>query len=304
MPDTNIEHFDRIVGCILGGAMGDAYGARYEGMQDSFEFDDGSPLSITDDTALTLATCEAIVEKEAVDPESIANRFIAWFREGNVKGIGASTYKSLSELCEGGHWALVGRKGERAAGNGAAMRIAPLAFWLDPSNPLDRRTIRDVCRITHHNDEAYAGALAVLIAIQTVCRNNWDSFGLLEPIGKALPDCLLRERIREISSKDRNSPLSELSRKYGCSGWVVESVPFALAAAERIPTVGFHDLMREIISCGGDTDTNASMAGQITGVCLGMSNLPGSWLEKIPELKNIVAIAENFANAVIRHRRS
>ena len=45
------------------------------------------------------------------------------------------------------------------------MRIAPLAFFLDPEDAGDRQLIRDVCRITHHNEEAYVGALAVVTAV-------------------------------------------------------------------------------------------------------------------------------------------
>ena len=37
------------------------------------------------------------------------------------------------------------------------MRIAPLAFVLDAGDRSHRVIIRDVCRITHHNDEAYVG---------------------------------------------------------------------------------------------------------------------------------------------------
>jgi ADP-ribosylglycohydrolase len=47
------------------------------------------------------------------------------------------------------------------------MRIAPLAFV--PS--ADRVVIRDAVRITHHNDEAYLGALAVVLAI----RGEWPA---------------------------------------------------------------------------------------------------------------------------------
>jgi ADP-ribosyl-[dinitrogen reductase] hydrolase len=154
---------DRITGCILGGAIGDAFGTSYEGQQNrSLDFSFGAQ-KISDDTQLTLATCEAIIKSHGqVDPSVIANVFARWFSESRITGIGASTYKALTELSVGGHWALVGNKGERAAGNGSAMRIAPLAFCLDPANPEDRRTIRDVSRITHHNEEAYVGALALL----------------------------------------------------------------------------------------------------------------------------------------------
>jgi len=48
------------------------------------------------------------------------------------------------------------------------MRIAPLAFVLDPLKARDRTIIRDVCRITHHNEESYVGTLAVVLAIHFV----------------------------------------------------------------------------------------------------------------------------------------
>ena len=46
------------------------------------------------------------------------------------------------------------------------MRIVPIALYLSSCTDADRQIIRDICRITHHNEEAYAGALAVVFAIQ------------------------------------------------------------------------------------------------------------------------------------------
>jgi ADP-ribosylglycohydrolase len=103
---------------------------------------------------LTLPTSEAITSTRAVDPEAIAAAMLRWYRRGQLSGLGSSTLKALRDLDAGIHWALAGQLGERAAGNGGAMRIAPLAFMLDASLPESRRTIRDVCRITHHSDEA------------------------------------------------------------------------------------------------------------------------------------------------------
>src|SRR5665213_3298616 len=102
-------------------------------MQPPFTVDLTYAWSLTDDTQLTLATCEAIVAHGRVDPECIAAEFAREFRAGMLTGLGASTYQALESLAAGGHWALVGRKGDQAAGNGAAMRIAPLAFCLDLS---------------------------------------------------------------------------------------------------------------------------------------------------------------------------
>src|SRR5882724_10445988 len=190
---------DRIKGCIVGGAIGDAFGSRYEGQQNPSIDLCADSLEISDDTQLTLATCEAIIESRfQIDPSAIASAFVRWFSESRITGIGASTYKALTELAVGGHWALVGNKGERAAGNGAAMRIAPLAFCLDPANAEDRRTIRDVSRITH-NEEAYVGALAIAISIRAAFDGRWNGEPtLLRLVIDCLPDSRVRDRIIEL----------------------------------------------------------------------------------------------------------
>src|SRR5580658_3347423 len=152
---------NRVHGCLLGGGLGDAWGGPYEGVAGPVVFEVPSRPALSDDTQLTLATCQSIIEFGRVDPENLASHLLRWFLAGRIHGIGSSTLKAMRDLAIGTNWALAGRRGEFAAGNGAAMRIAPLAFLLDPADSQDCTLIRDVCRITHHNDEAYVGAVAV-----------------------------------------------------------------------------------------------------------------------------------------------
>ncbi len=267
---------DRILGCLLGGAIGDALGYAVEG-QPGVAFREPDAFSVSDDTELTLATCEALGRAGRVIPEEIGISFREWFRAGRVTGVGASTLKALRDLSAGVHWALAGRKGDRAAGNGAAMRIAPIALIVDPLEPANRRLIRDVSRITHDNDEAYAGALAIAIAVHD--RAVFDD-NLLTRLAKELPDTRVRDGILKVA-KFKQLSLQEVASLHGNSGYVAESVPFALCAAQRPGS--FEAVVKEIVSSGGDTDTNASMFGQIVGARRGLKGLPERWLVKLPE---------------------
>ncbi len=287
------EH--RILGCLLGGAIGDAFGGVYENQSPPVDFTKDYDWRLSDDTQLTLATCEAIIEANGqIEPAKIAARFAVWHRAGRVTGMGASTLKALTELSAGGHWALVGRKGERAAGNGAAMRSAPLAFFLNPQNPRDKQLIRDVSRITHHHDEAYAGALAIVTAIRAAFDGAWTGEpNLLGMVIDVLPDTSVRDRLMECARLDW--PLAEVARRFGNSGYVVESVPLAIYGAQQVASLGFATLLRELAATGGDTDTIAAMAGQIAGTLLGQHGLPNEFLTRLPEQEAIFLTARALA---------
>src|SRR5262245_48794454 len=90
---------DEIFCGILGGAIGDAFGSAYEGCQPPVEISEAEEGRLSDDTQLTLATCEAISSRAgSVDPAVIAEQFAKWHRARRVTGMVASTFKALSEL--------------------------------------------------------------------------------------------------------------------------------------------------------------------------------------------------------------
>lgn len=286
---------DSVRGCLLGGAIGDALGSPYEGLPGPVEFNDDAPIVLTDDTQLTLATCVAIARAHKVDPELIAREMAAWFQQNRLTRVGSGTLKALRELSQGAHWALCGRRGEMAAGSGPAARSAPLAYWLDPADPLDRVTIRDVARITHHSDEAYAGALAVVAAVRAASRGEFPIIGEVLPL---LPDTNVRDRLAALSNLSATSSLAALAAESGSSGYVVEAVPLALCAAERMLQVPLLSIMRELISLGGDTDTIASLAGQVAGAAIGARALPHEAVSQIPGIAEVEAVAEKFVLAL------
>lgn len=293
-----MDEEDKIIGCIVGGAIGDCLGRPYENQKEVRLKEE--KWKITDDTQMTLATCEAITKSRKVDPEIIAKAFVQWHRREPFRGLGASTYKALLELSQGGHWALVGRKGEMAAGNGAAMRIAPLAFCLDVDDKQTKIVIRDVSRITHHNEEAYVGALAVVIAIRCAWKEtpNLDN-SLFSTLIDKLPDSSIRDRLIDISKLDNNLSISEIAKIYGSSGYVVETIPLVIYSLNYFQKLGFQPLLQELVTLGGDSDTIASITGQIIGSSIGFNALPKDLVNSLPTSDNIFTIAKNFAKVVI-----
>jgi len=277
--------------------VGDAMGGPFEGQRVPVQFREPNNWALSDDSQLTLATCEAIIAAKKVSPEQIADHFLQWYRAGRITGVGASTLKALRDLDAGQHWALAGAKGEMSAGNGAAMRIAPLAFYLDSEVDEDRRLIRDVCRITHHNEEAYVGALAVVTAVRSLAFDHSAPSDLLEAVISNLPDARVRNRISTLRSFDY-ATIADVAAQFGCSGYVVESVPFSLYAASSVDRYQFDEILRMVIEAGGDTDTNASMTGQIIGTWIGASHIPERLKQLLPNRSDIERIASDFASVL------
>jgi ADP-ribosylglycohydrolase len=298
MQSQSNTRLDRVRGCILGGVIGDALGGPFEGQPGPLRFQAHNEWSISDDSQLTLATCESIVEIGKVSPEHIAQRFLHWYRARRISGVGASTLKALRDLDAGVHWALAGAKGEMAAGNGAAMRIAPLAFHLDPAITDQRQIIRDVCRITHHNEESYAGALAIVVAIRSLAFDSSSPTRLLANVSGSLPDSRVRDRLGEMDQLPNEFIVADVASQFGSSGYVVESVPLALYAAQSIERVPFDVLLRTVIEAGGDTDTIASMAGQIAGAWLGASGISHNLIGSLPNAAEIERNVDEFAATV------
>ena len=290
---------DRVRGGIIGGAIGDAMGGPFEGKTGPIQIESHYDWALSDDSQVTLATCESIIESGSVLPAAIANRFLQCYRARKITSLGSSTLNALRALDVGLHWALAGAKGEMSAGNGAASRIAPIAFHLDPRNEDDRRTIRDICRITHHNEEAYVGALAVALTIRSIAFDGASPSHLFEIVPTHLPDSRVRDRILQFHELPNDRSISTVAREFGSSAYVVESVPLALYAARSIDQLPLDAVLQNAIEAGGDTDTVASITGQIAGAWIGRSQIPAEIVEPLPRAHEIENIAAQFATTVL-----
>ncbi|MEW7291741.1 ADP-ribosylglycohydrolase family protein [Aquimarina sp. 2304DJ70-9] len=294
-----ISKKERFLGSILLGAIGDAMGSAYENkikLDDNVYYPFGKPKeeipkwNITDDTQLTIATCQAFLEDINLEPNILVKYFITLFSNGKIRGIGGSTLKAFQELQAGGHWSQVGRRGEYAAGNGAAMRIAPLAFF----NHILRERIEEICSITHKNTEAYVGALSIVLSIKHIINQNWkDDISLMKLIMNDLPDSKVRDRIIELNNLSKTISIIEVANQFGNDGYVVNSVPLAIFSANKIKERSIDSIFDELIQSKGDTDTNCSMTGHIVGAYIGINCVPQHLLNQLEMLAEYDWVSKN-----------
>ncbi len=286
---------DRCAGCLLGLAIGDALGMPFEGMPAHrirqqygvvTDFLAGRELAAgqyTDDTKMMLCIAESIVERGRVDAEDIARRFVDWYDGGDLRGIGHTCLESILKLKSGVGWRQSGRQGNWAAGNGTAMRIAPVGIF----DCHDLQRLRDDCWATsistHNNSEAVAGATAVAYAIARLLTEEIDPQRLLTDVVAFIGHSEVADKLQLARTLlSQHVPTGEALATLGTSGYVVETVASALYCFCRTPK-DFVSTVSSAVMGGGDTDTTAAIAGAISGACNGVSNIPSHLVEAVED---------------------
>jgi ADP-ribosyl-[dinitrogen reductase] hydrolase len=303
MDEQYTPESDQFLGCLLGLAIGDAFGMPVEGwpasaIRERFGWLDtyvprrgasGDILvaagEITDDTEMTLCHVESLVTAGGlVDPENTGMRFLRLFNSESQQFMGATTRQSLERAQESGDFQC-GLGGEYAAGNGVAMRVAPigLVHSVGRFNPeVFSREILRAGLITHSNPIAINGGLAIAYAVRLLAARQATPDVLLQEVVSFIDEDEVARQIRLASElvaqpSDRDGHLEHL-RRIGTSGYAVESVAAALYCFASFPD-DFRDAVTLAVNAGGDTDSVAAMTGAMSGAHLGARALPADLVE-------------------------
>ncbi len=189
MPPTT--RIDRVRGCLLGLAIGDALGAPLEGLGVQqirahyhlvTDYVDGArawkkkpyrwrlPGLYTDDTQQALALADVVLARGRVDVNHLAAIYLAMAQPeggyaGAHRGVGRSFRQVLAELRRG---VAPDQSGQVSAGIGAAMRIAPLALYFADDPEALYHAVMAASLMTHRDVRSITGALAVAFAVRRI----------------------------------------------------------------------------------------------------------------------------------------
>lgn len=207
-----------VVGTLLGGAVGDAMGAPFEGLWSddipspepllsSFHEYHGYPSGqYTDDTQLTIATIRSIVENGDVVIPDIARSIAELWRHHSVIGPGgACTQAAERYLATGDHHDMGAPVGQ--AGNGTAMRTAALGLWFGADRDSLVSAVADVSRLTHQDPRSVAGGVAIALAANLLASEpTIDAADLCDALASAISDinAELSDLIRALPNRMRS----------------------------------------------------------------------------------------------------
>lgn len=280
---------------IMGLVVGDALGVPFEfKKRDTFKATDmigygtynQPPGTWSDDSSLTLATLESIGRLGYIDPVDIMNNFFAWLDAGQftpygkVFDVGNGTRKAIQRYANGIEPLKCGGKSRIDNGNGALMRILPLAFC-----PCSLNDINLVSGLTHNHDISKRG-----------CRLY---IGMVEEILKDVPLYLvLSDTEVFVKEYSRIPKLWKLTRdEISSSGYVVDTLEAALWCLWHTNT--YKDCVLTAVNLGEDTDTVAAVAGGLAGIlygCGGERGIPEEWISQIPRKGWIKELCYDFEN--------
>jgi len=265
----------------------EAIRARFPGGVRDVLRQDTAESPYDDDLALTLILGEELLEAD-IDLHRLALKWADWAnRDG--RGVGVWTLRALRHIrthdappaSTGGH-----------AGNGAVSRCLPIALRMTGSLPNLVSGSYHVARLTHPDERCAWGAVAVNVAAACFLAGRRDFIGdVLEVLRNNDAPAELREAIGRVPLERREDlPINGPS-----AGYVIHAVEIALWFAYHEP-----NLERGLIwlaNAGGDTDTNAAIAGGLMGARDGEGAVPARWLEAIPDVSRIRHLAERLVGA-------
>ncbi len=288
---------DKFRGAILGCFVGDAFGAGFEGMDpDRAGFHIGNlskkfTRSYTDDTDMTLALAESLVQCGTINPEDIAKQFS--LACDLTRGYAFGTIKAVLALRAGLEWHRVARIvfENGSFGNGAAMRVSPVGiFYHDDPAALQEAAVKQA-NITHVHPLGQWGAVMQACFIGLAVNQNPKEPFKGEEVIVCLREVLWRgpieylralNMIEEILAQRERLAAGEVARSLGNGVEARFSVPSACYIAITY-SPDFCDAIRAAVSLGGDTDTIAGMVGAIVGAHAGEKGLPVEWIDQLED---------------------
>lgn len=294
MPDLS----SRAQGAFLGLAAGNALGLPFESVWPADKIwaatrgkireipETERTTAWDDETAHAMIVAQTLAETGEIDPADFARRLLVW-REENGRGMAILVEKLLDEvegevpvleaseeICErlGRNW---------SAGNGSLVRAIPVAIAARGDRTRLVRLARDAARTTHWNPLCVGSTIGLALALADALDDKpCDLPALADEVFPMEFPVLVPQAI-----SGARLPLSTFQLDGKQKGYALKALQVGLWALRTEGTV--EEILEQVILQGGDTDTNAAIAGACLGARYGVEAIPERWIEALHQPERI-----------------
>jgi len=251
--------------------IGDSLGSRVEGKPAAEiaqffpgglrDLGDGGPYHTmagqpTDDSEMAITLARIIIRERKYDGPKVLDAYRAWLTSRPVD-VGMTTERGLCGLVT-----------TESESNGSLMRVAPIGVWAAGDPALAARTARDDSMLTHANPICLEACAAYCAAIAA-------------GVGGASRDEMLEAAVQHSKGPARDAVKrgaggAKPADFFTHPGWVVLGLQNAFH--KLMHAESFEEALVETVSYGGDTDTNAAIAGALLGAAHGREGIPLRWI--------------------------
>ncbi|MBI3961012.1 MAG: ADP-ribosylglycohydrolase family protein [Chloroflexi bacterium] len=301
--------YDRVYGCLLGQALGDAFGAAGQmnclpqpPVDDLVAPPVEHPIhgglqagEYTDDTIFALAILDSLLAGGKPNAASIARSFRAAIDRLGLaasKLIGPSTRAAIDAWHRGEE---LGRAGRFGWTNGSVMRVALVGLRYPGDWEATVEAAYESAMPTHNTDVAIASAAAIACAVSRAAAGNATVDDLIDAAcmgadkgsryGYPFIAPSVSRRIRfAVDLARANKPVHERQRDiYDLVGTGLPAYEMAAAALAHLILANGDPVqaIRLSTNTGGDTDTTAAIAGAVAGTLRGPGRFPLGWVEAV-----------------------
>lgn len=327
---------DKIIGSLIGGAIGDALGYQIEFKRGIKEREITKYLNdfgiISDDTQMTLFTANGLIWRETrgslrgiapLPTDAVYEAYLDWLdtqNNTNNHSIKMSWIKNIKELniprapgntcisaLSSGQKGTIKEPINDSKGCGGIMRVAPLGLYINNSENAGRFAA-EISAITHGHPLGNIPSYVFATMIYFILNDNLD---IEESLQKAMQQYKEKFNVYEKKyndyfielvekavklSKENKSDIDAIS-ELG-EGWVAEET-FAIAIYSCLK---YQNSFENAIICSvnhdGDSDSTGAVTGNIMGVYLGYDSIPKYYIDNL-ELKDVIyEIAEDLATEI------
>ena len=298
---------ERALGAFLGLAVGDAVGTTIEFVKKPKfaivqDMVGGGPFSLkagqwTDDTAMALALADSLIAFPHFDARDLMIRFSDWRRRGTYSCTGecfdcGNTVSAALDRFEATGDPIAGTKSANSAGNGALMRLSPVAIRFWNNDELLAPMAAAQTQTSHGAKEAVDASILFASILADAIRGASRDEVLSARAGNFGP------KITKIASGETWRGIHR-DRIQG-TGYVVDSLNAALWAISR--TTDYKTAILLAANLGEDADTTAAITGQLAGAIYGVSGIPSRWLDQLAWRDRLTSTGSDLYSASLKHQ--